>query len=91
MRHLEGLPLRAHSAHAHLMEVFPSFALAAGLTATLDPTNRQLINLLGLHVIAKLFIFWPSYILNVDAPRSLGHILATSSLLSVAYKLALGH
>lgn len=72
------------------MEVFPSFALAAALTATMDPTNRQLVNLLGLHVVAKLFVFWPAYLLNIDLARTLGHLLATSSLVSVAYKLALG-
>lgn len=90
MQFLRGLPLRMHSAHAHMMETFPAFALAAGLTMTLAPTNQTLLNLLGLHVMAKLFVFWPSYIANVGTPRSLGHVLATSSLVSVAWKLTVG-
>lgn len=81
------MPLRAHSAAAHLMEVFPAFALAAGLAQTLAPTNQHIVNLLGLHVIAKLLIFWPSYIFDVDATRSIGHVLATGSIVGVAYKL----
>jgi uncharacterized MAPEG superfamily protein len=72
------------------MEVFPSFALAAALTATMEPTNQQLLNLLGLHVLAKRFVYWPAYLHGVDPARTLGHVLAASSLVSVAYKLAIG-
>jgi uncharacterized MAPEG superfamily protein len=72
------------------MEVFPAFALAAALTATLAPTNQHLINLLGVHVVAKLFVFWPAYLANLDGLRGIGHLVSTGALVSTAYKLALG-
>ncbi|KAK5212361.1 hypothetical protein LTR41_002603 [Exophiala xenobiotica] len=49
LHQLRGLPNRLRSAHYNLLENFSGFALAAGLTQTLAPTNAQLINLLGLH------------------------------------------
>jgi uncharacterized MAPEG superfamily protein len=70
------------------MEVFPAFALAASLVANLAPTDQHLINLLGLHVVAKLFVFWPSYLANNDALRGIGHLTSTGSLVSVLYRLA---
>lgn len=53
---LKGLPLRLHSAHYHLMEMFPGFALTAALAQAMAPGDQTLINLLGLHVIAKCFV-----------------------------------
>lgn len=70
------------------MEVFPAFALAAALVATLAPTDQHLINLLGFHVVAKLFVFWPSYLANNGAFRSVGHLTSTGSLVTVLYRLA---
>ena len=55
-RDLRGLPLRLHSAHYHLMEMFPGFALAAALAQAIAPGDQALINLLGLHVIFKVFV-----------------------------------
>ncbi|WPH04190.1 Hypothetical protein R9X50_00707800 [Acrodontium crateriforme] len=85
---LKGLPLRLYSAHYNLMEMFPGFALAAALVQAMAPADQALTNLLGLHVITKLFVYYPSYILNVGPTRSLAHILATSSVIGVCLQLA---
>lgn len=53
---LTGLPLRLHSAHYNLMEMFPGFALSAALAQTMAPGDQTLINLLGLHVLSKVFL-----------------------------------
>ena len=53
---LKGLPLRLHSAHYNLMEMFPGFALTAALAQTMAPGDQTLINLLGLHVLSKVFL-----------------------------------
>lgn len=79
-----------HSAHYNMMEMFPGFALAAGLSQALAPGNQQLINLLGLHVLAKVFLYYPMYLLNIAPPRTLAHMLATGSVINVCYRLALG-
>jgi uncharacterized MAPEG superfamily protein len=39
LHQLRGLPNRLRSAHYNLLENFSGFALAAGLTQTLAPTN----------------------------------------------------
>lgn len=53
---LEGLPLRMHSAHHNLMEMFPGWAVTAALAQAMAPGDQTLINLLGLHVISKCFM-----------------------------------
>lgn len=53
---LEGLPLRLHSAHYHLLENFPGFGLAAALAQSMAPGDQTLVNLLGLHVLCKLLM-----------------------------------
>lgn len=53
---LRGLPLRLHSAHYNLMEMFPGWAVVAALTQAMAPGDQALINLLGLHVISKCFM-----------------------------------
>ncbi|KAI7287645.1 hypothetical protein KC345_g341 [Hortaea werneckii] len=85
---LEGLPLRLHSAHYNLMEMFPGFALSAALTQAIAPGDQALVNLLGLHVLSKVFLYYPSYILNVGVTRSTGHVLATASVINVALRLS---
>jgi len=70
--------------------MFPSWAIAAALTQMLAPANPQLINLLGLHVILKTMVFYPAYLLNIAPPRSLAHILSTSSVINVCWQLAKG-
>jgi len=87
---MTGLPLRLRSAHYHLMEMFPSWAIAALLTQVLAPNNTQLINLLGLHVILKTLVFYPSYVLGVSLPRSFSHLIATASVINVCWQLAKG-
>jgi len=74
VQNLTGLPLRLHSAHYNLMEMFPGFALSAALAQTMAPGDATLTNLLGL--------------LNLGAPRSIAHILATASVINVALRLA---
>jgi uncharacterized MAPEG superfamily protein len=87
---LSGLPLRLRSAHYALVENFPGFALAAALTQTLAPNNVQIVNLLGLHVICRLFLHYPLYLMDIATPRSLSHLVATSALINVCWRLALG-
>ena len=90
INNLKGLPHRLRSAHYNMMEMFPGFALAAALTQALAPTNQLLINLLGMHVLAKTAVYWPVYIMNLSTPRSLAHLFATSAIVNVAWQLACG-
>ena len=90
VNNLKGLPYRLRSAHYNMMEMFPGFALAAALTQALAPTNQLLINLLGMHVLAKTAVYWPVYIMNLSIPRSLAHLFATSAVINVAWQLACG-
>ncbi|KAK3697629.1 hypothetical protein LTR37_017367 [Vermiconidia calcicola] len=53
---LNGLPLRMHSAHSHMVENISGFVLAAALTQVMAPGDQTLTNLLGLHVICKVFV-----------------------------------
>ncbi|KAH7384404.1 hypothetical protein DE146DRAFT_224652 [Phaeosphaeria sp. MPI-PUGE-AT-0046c] len=85
---LEGLPLRLRSAHYALMENFPAFALAAALAQIISPTDPQIINLLGFHVIAKLLVHYPAYVSNVAVPRTFAHISATAALINICWTLA---
>ncbi|CZT23341.1 uncharacterized protein RCC_09054 [Ramularia collo-cygni] len=87
INNLTGLPLRLYSAHHQLIEHFPGWAIAAALAQAIAPGDQHIINLLGLHVIAKVLVFFPAYVMNVDAPRSLGHLAATSSMLNVLFQL----
>ncbi|KAK3111183.1 hypothetical protein LTR53_013819 [Teratosphaeriaceae sp. CCFEE 6253] len=88
VQNLKGLPLRLHSAHYNLMEMFPGFAVTAGLAQAMAPGDQTLINLLGLHVLSKVFLYYPAYIFNVGTPRTLAHILATASVINVALRLS---
>lgn len=87
---MEGLPLRMRSAHYGLLENFGGFALAAALAQVLAPNNQEIINLLGYHVIAKMFIYYPAYLLNIAPPRTLSHLTATAAVINVCWKLASG-
>lgn len=57
VQNLRGLPLRLHSAHYNMLEKFPGFALSAALAQAMAPGEQSLINLLGLHVISKVFVY----------------------------------
>ncbi|KAF2762529.1 hypothetical protein EJ05DRAFT_534070 [Pseudovirgaria hyperparasitica] len=87
---MRGLPLRMRSAHLGLLENFAGYALAAALTQSLAPGNKELINLLGLHVLLKLGVYYPAYLLNIGPPRTFAHVIATSSIVSALWKLAAG-
>jgi uncharacterized MAPEG superfamily protein len=87
---MRGLPNRLRSAHYNTLENFAGFAVAACLAQTLAPTNRQILNLLGLHVLAKVFVYYPAYLLDVPPPRTLSHVLATASVINVCWRLAVG-
>ena len=85
---MTGLPLRLMSAHHSLMESFPLFASAASLAQGLAPGEQEMVNLLGLHVLLKVFIFYPAYVFNVSPVRSLSHLLSTAAILRVLWMLA---
>ncbi|KAK6837917.1 hypothetical protein PG987_006198 [Apiospora arundinis] len=85
---LEGLPLRLRSAHYGLLENFPAFALAAALAQTLSPGDPHVVGLLGLHVVAKVFVYYPAYLADVPIVRGLSHVLATSAVINVCWRLA---
>jgi uncharacterized MAPEG superfamily protein len=90
VQELEGLPLRLRSAHYGLLENFAGFALAASLAQSLAPRDQQITNLLGLHVLLKVFLYYGSYLGNIPPPRTLSHVLATSAVMNVCYRLAGG-
>jgi len=87
---MRGLPLRLFSAHSNLMETFPSFAVAAGLTQALAPNNQTLVNLIGLHVIAKVFVYYPMYLIDIPPPRTFSHVFSIAAVLNVCWRLARG-
>jgi len=90
VHNLQGLPLRMRSAHYNLLESFPAFALVAALTQVLAPKNRVIVNLLGINFIAKLFVFYPCYLLGFAGPRSLSHLLGTAAVIDACWRLAAG-
>ena len=87
---LRGLPLRLRSAHLNLIEHFPAFAIAAALQQAINPRDQHGINMLAMSVFLKVFVFYASYLADLAPPRSLSHLLATSSVLGVCWRLAVG-
>lgn len=87
---MEGLPLRLRSAHYGLLENFAPFALAAALTQFLAPSDREIINLLGYHVLAKVFLYYPAYIFNIGLLRTVAHVSSIGALVNVLWRLAAG-
>ncbi|KAJ5270569.1 hypothetical protein N7497_008661 [Penicillium chrysogenum] len=85
---MEGLPLRLMSAHHSLVEIFPLFAAGACLAQVLAPGDQQILNLLGLHVLLKVFAFYPSYVVGFAPIRSLAHLLSVSAMVKVLWLLA---
>jgi uncharacterized MAPEG superfamily protein len=85
---MEGLPLRLMSAHHSLVEIFPLFAAGACLAQVLVPGDQQVVNLLGLHVLLKVFVFYPSYVVGFAPARSLAHLLSVSAMIRVLWLLA---
>ena len=68
-----------------------AFALAAALAQVIAPTDAQVVNLLGFHVIAKLLVHYPAYLSNVAVPRTVAHLSATAALINVCWRLAAGN
>lgn len=87
---LEGLPLRLRSAHYGLMENFAGFAVAAALAQSINPRDQQNINLLGLHVLLKVVVYYASYLADFAPTRTLSHVLANGSVIGVCWRLAVG-
>ena len=87
---LDGLPLRMRSAHYGLLENFAGYALAASLAQTLAPNDQQITNLLGLHVLLKVFVYYASYLVDIPPPRTFSHVFATSAVINVCWRLANG-
>ncbi|OQE40022.1 hypothetical protein PENCOP_c006G04241 [Penicillium coprophilum] len=85
---MDGLPLRLMSAHHSLIEIFPLFATGACLAQVLDPSNQQILNLLGLHVLLKVLVFYPSYVVGFAPTRTLSHVLSVSAIIRVFWLLA---
>lgn len=90
INNLEGLPLRMRSAHYGLLENFAAFAVAAGLAQYLAPNNREIINLLGYHVLAKVFVYYPAYIFDIAPPRTLAHVSSIGAIVNALWRLAAG-
>lgn len=90
VHNLDGLPLRMRSAHYNLLENFAGFAVAASLAQSLAPADPQIANLLGLHVLLKTGLYYVSYLANFAPPRTLSHVLATSAVINVCWRLATG-
>lgn len=84
---MEGLPLRLMSAHHSLIETFPLFAAGACLAQVLAPSDQKILNLLGLHVLLKVFVFYPSYVVGLAPVRSLSHVLSISAVIMVFWLL----
>ncbi|KAK0254148.1 hypothetical protein LTR91_006402 [Friedmanniomyces endolithicus] len=85
---LRGLPLRMHSAHYNLLEMFGGYGLVAALAQAMAPGDGVLVNLLGLHVICKCFVYYPAYVMNFGVARTVAHVLATASVINVGLRLA---
>lgn len=89
-QNMRGLPLRLMSAHHSLVENFPLFASAACLAQSLSRGDQQILNLLGFHVLLKVFVFYPSYVFNISPARSLSHLLSTAAIIRVFWLLITG-
>ncbi|KAJ1337250.1 MAPEG family protein [Microdochium nivale] len=85
---LRGFPLRLRSAHYNLLENFTPWALAAALSQVLAPGDPEIVSLLGVHVLLKLGVFYPSYLLNQSLPRSVSHLMANAAFINVLVRLA---
>ncbi|KAG8943264.1 hypothetical protein FRC04_003131 [Tulasnella sp. 424] len=87
---LTGLPYRLTASHQNLLEVFPMFALVAGLTAAQGPSSalyHQAVALLALHVFCKAIIFVPAYIKDLGVLRSAAHFIGIGALLGSLYQM----
>ncbi|KAJ5565766.1 hypothetical protein N7535_007404 [Penicillium sp. DV-2018c] len=86
---LDGLPLRLVSAHSALMEIFPLFAVTACLVQVIAPGDQQARNLVGLHVLLRIFAYYPGYLAGIPRLRSVSHVLSTSALFRTLWLLTM--
>ncbi|CCA73516.1 hypothetical protein PIIN_07469 [Serendipita indica DSM 11827] len=86
---LTGYCHRMVSAHANLMETFPLFAISVLFTQMIAPNNEHLVELVCLQAFAKTFVYIPSYISNVDLPRTISHFLSVGAALRTLTILAI--
>lgn len=87
---LRGLPLKLRSAHYGLVENFAGYALAAALAVASGRADQRIVNLLGLHVLLKVFVYYGAYLTDVAPARTFSHVLATSAVVDVLWRLARG-
>jgi uncharacterized MAPEG superfamily protein len=89
IHNLRGLPLKLRSAHYGLMENFAGYALAAALAvATGKSGDQHVVNLLGLHVLLKCVFYYAAYLTDVAPVRTFSHVLATSAVVNVLWRIA---
>jgi uncharacterized MAPEG superfamily protein len=91
VHNLRGLPLKLRSAHYNLLENFGGYALAAALAVAMGKGgDERIVNLLGLHVLLKCVVYYAAYLTDVAPARTLSHVLATSAVVDVLWRLARG-
>ncbi|KAJ7248869.1 hypothetical protein B0H12DRAFT_712815 [Mycena haematopus] len=93
-----GLPHRMIATHEALYDIFPAYAIAAALFASAFtgplalsvPSASIALNALVLHVFLKLFVYTPSYLLNVDLVRSYSHMCAVAAVMLAIWGIVVG-
>lgn len=86
---LRGLPHRLTALHANLLETFPVFVICAVFTYMMEPFNPHLIELLSIHVFAKILLYIPFYAADLDLLRSSSHTLAIGACIRILTIIAL--
>jgi len=79
-----GLPARMCATHDALFDIFPAYAVTASLVASSVGNYSQPIvplNALVLHVFLKVFVYTPSYVLDLDIARTYSHMFSVAALL----------
>ncbi|KAJ7126169.1 hypothetical protein C8R44DRAFT_121239 [Mycena epipterygia] len=82
-----GLPHRMVATHEALYDIFPAYAVAAGLVAASANTPTSSLNALVLHVFFKLAVYCPAYLLDLDVLRSYSHMCSIAALLVALWSL----
>lgn len=85
---LYGKPLYIRAIHLNTLESFGSFAVAACLAQSIEPTNAEVVNLLVLHVLLKVFVYVPAYWFGIVQLRGLSHFGSLMASALVCWKLA---
>ncbi|KAF8213980.1 hypothetical protein K438DRAFT_1956081 [Mycena galopus ATCC 62051] len=92
-----GLPHRMISTHEALYDIFPAYAVAVALFVststgplTFSTSASTALNALVLHVVLKLFVFTPSYLLDVDPVRTYSHMCSVAAILVAIWGVVVG-